>query len=343
MEELVESLSNSVCVSAEETDVFLLHPRYAQYKAKHSNSSQEERRRQWLQNQKEKRLKLFNIHRGIGNIGKVVEKMEFEISKKHSKKTFYKGVPSYKDWIMLSEWLVDIPENFQEEWTCTICPEGKRVLVVAEKGSTCAYSRRGDFLMKFPSALPGGYGKGSNGCTVVDCIWHYPTKTFYLLDVLIWGVPLTDCEAEMRFFWICNKFVELPALMERSPTNRHRILLLHHEPISQLRQMLSVHPAFENNFPKVDGILFYHKESLYTGGKSPLVTWLKPFMIPHFLGIEVAEPYLLEKPLNYPEKPISEVGNKQMETEISNVQLTNKDCSSNKKTNHKENESIKMS
>lgn len=319
MEELAESLSTSVRVSLEDNDVYLLHPRYAQYKAKSSNSSQEERRRQWLQDQKDKRLKLFNLHRGIEQNEKVVEEMEFEISKKHNKKTSYKPEQSYKDWVMMSEWLVDVPANFQEEWVCTICPEGKRVLVVAEKGSTFAYSRRGVFLMKFPSALPGGCGKGSSGYTVVDCIWHHPTKTFYLLDVLIWGVPLTNCEAELRFFWLSNKFLEIPSLKEYSATNRHRILLLQHNPVSQLQEMLSVHPAFADNFPKVDGILFFHKDSLYTGGKSPLVTWLKPFMVPHILGITVAEPYFLEKPLNYPEKPLSDVDSKQMETETSKV------------------------
>jgi len=38
----------------------------------------------------------------------------------------------------------------------------------------------------------------------------------------------------------------------------------------------------------LDGINFYYPESLYTPGESPLVLWLKPFMIPD----------VLQKPVN---------------------------------------------
>lgn len=35
--------------------------------------------------------------------------------------------------LMLSEWLVDVPENFSTNWFMIPCPEGKRCLVVAER------------------------------------------------------------------------------------------------------------------------------------------------------------------------------------------------------------------
>ena len=40
---------------------------------------------------------------------------------------------------------------------------------------------------------------------------------------------------------------------------------------------------------QVDGLLFYHKRTHYTPGKTPLVGWLKPFMIPEILGINLPD------------------------------------------------------
>ena len=36
---------------------------------------------------------------------------------------------------MLSEWMVDIPEDLQEEWLMVVCPVGKRNLVIASNVS----------------------------------------------------------------------------------------------------------------------------------------------------------------------------------------------------------------
>lgn len=51
---------------------------------------------------------------------------------------------------------------------------------------------------------------------------------------------------------------------------------------------------------ELDGINFYHPESLYTIGETPLVLWLKPFMMSDILQIPIND-YLaqLHKPPNY--------------------------------------------
>ncbi|KRY51412.1 Snurportin-1 [Trichinella britovi] len=41
----------------------------------------------------------------------------------------------------------------------------------------------------------------------------------------------------------------------------------------------------------VDGFLFYHKQSMYTPGSTPLVGWLKPFMLGDILKIPLPEEY----------------------------------------------------
>lgn len=48
----------------------------------------------------------------------------------------------------------------------------------------------------------------------------------------------------------------------------------------------------------LDGINFYYPQSLYTPGESPLVLWLKPFMIPEVLRRPVND-QLAVKPPNY--------------------------------------------
>ena len=49
----------------------------------------------------------------------------------------------------------------------------------------------------------------------------------------------------------------------------------------------------------LDGILFYHKLGFYTPKVSPLVGWLKPFMIPEILKANVPEFYLQKRPTSY--------------------------------------------
>ena len=36
---------------------------------------------------------------------------------------------------MLSEWLVDVPLDLEQEWVVVVCPVGKRALVVASRVS----------------------------------------------------------------------------------------------------------------------------------------------------------------------------------------------------------------
>jgi hypothetical protein len=53
------------------------------------------------------------------------------------------------------------------------------------------------------------------------------------------------------------------------------------------------------SFLQIDGILFYHKRTNYTFGSTPLVVWLKPYMLPEMLEVEVSETLLAERPDNY--------------------------------------------
>ena len=52
-------------------------------------------------------------------------------------------------------------------------------------------------------------------------------------------------------------------------------------------------------FLQLDGLLFYHKLTHYTFGPTPLVLWLKAYMMPEILGVQVALYHFAQKPGNY--------------------------------------------
>lgn len=71
-----------------------------------------------------------------------------------------------KDKLMLSEWMREVPLDLQSEWTFTVCPKGRRTLVIAQRGVTSAYRRNGRLTARFPSSLPAGsrrQGKHNKG------------------------------------------------------------------------------------------------------------------------------------------------------------------------------------
>lgn len=102
-------------------------------------------------------------------------------------------------------------------------------------------------------------------------------------------------QAEFRHFWLNSKLEETVGLSTQSKLNQYPILSLPNifcnGNLTNFLQNLS--PSLP-----LDGILFYHREGFYMNGRSPLVTWLKPFMMSEVLGISV--PFELdEKPDGY--------------------------------------------
>lgn len=49
------------------------------------------------------------------------------------KKNKYKIRKDYARMFMLSEWMLEVPQDFAENWYMVPCPVGKRVLLVAQK------------------------------------------------------------------------------------------------------------------------------------------------------------------------------------------------------------------
>ena len=194
---------------------------------------------------------------------------------------------------MLSEWLVDVPADFEENWYMTVCPLGKRCLVVANKGTTIAYSRSGAQINCFPSLIPGGCRRTHNlskEYCILDCIYHESSRTFHVLDLLCWsGHPVCDSDRDFRVYWIKTKLSETKGIHEISRINPYIFAPL--DSFSCSRE--SIESVLSKPWPlEVDGLLFFHKLCHYMAGCSPLCVWLKPHMVTDIIKISVSEEFL---------------------------------------------------
>ncbi|XP_012657269.2 snurportin-1 [Otolemur garnettii] len=274
MEELSQALASSFSVSQDLNSTAAPHPRLSQYKSKYSSLEQSERRRRLLELQKCKRLDYVNHARRLAEDDwtgieseeedkKDDEEMDIDSGKKLPKR--------YANQLMLSEWLIDVPSDLGQEWIVVVCPVGKRALIVASRGSTSAYTKSGYCVNRFSSLLPGGNRQNSTTAkdyTILDCIYSEVNQTYYVLDVMCWrGHPFYDCQ--FKFVGLKN----FPCTPE------------------SLCKVLSMDFPFE-----VDGLLFYHKQTHYSPGSTPLVGWLRPYMVSDVLGVAVPAGPLTTKP-----------------------------------------------
>ncbi|XP_063053837.1 snurportin-1 [Engraulis encrasicolus] len=310
MEDLTNALSASFSVSQDYNSTSKAHPRLAQYKSKFSVLEQGERRRRFLDFQKTKRLNYVNHARRLAVGDWTEEDSENEQTIESDAKP-QEDAPEedmeiqqrtklpkhYANQLMLSEWLVEVPAELETDWLLAVCPVGKRSLVIASKGSTAAYTKSGYCVNRFPSGLPGG-NRHNNAIgkdyTILDCIYSEVDRTYYILDVMCWrGHPVYDCSTEFRFFWLQSKMEEESGLSEITKYNSFRFLRL--ESMWSTKESICQALLKEYTF-SVDGFLFYHKETHYTPGTTPLVTWLKPYMVGDIVEMEVPECPLTQKP-----------------------------------------------
>ncbi|XP_076863040.1 snurportin-1 [Brachyhypopomus gauderio] len=309
MEALTQALSSSFSVSGDPNSTSAPHPRLAQYKSRSSALGQNERRRTFLEQQKEKRLSYVNRARRLadgdwtgldgdedeeksqsqGEEEDEDEAMEIERRRKMPR--------HYANQLMLSEWLVDVPVDLSSDWLLVVCPVGKRALIVASKGSTASYTKSGYCVNRFPSLLPGGNRHNSaigKDYTILDCIYSEVDRTYYILDVMCWrGHPVYDCPTEFRFYWLQSKVEEVEGLSEIGKRNPFRFVSLNS--ISCSTECVQKALAHDYSF-SVDGLLFYHRQTHYTPGSTPLVGWLRPYMVADILGMEVPQCSLTTKP-----------------------------------------------
>ncbi|XP_075161276.1 snurportin-1 [Haematobia irritans] len=264
-----------------------------------NNERQELRRKKLLLEQKNRRLEEQDEQRLLPQI----RKTQCNGRTKYKQHTFQDLYGSDLS-LQFSEWMREKPENL-EDWLMVPCPVGQRCLVVSAKGHTKMFSKNGRFRMSFKSTLPGGGAsiKGGGGFSILDCVYNEDVDTYYVLDVLWYGKQcFLDCETQFRFFWLKSKFEEIEDeganLSEEENIKAFRLLECYDMSNDEvMARALQSYPLWMDNRPKLDGLLFYHKESSYVCGPTPLVCWLFPFMVEDVLQMSVSNQY--EIPPNY--------------------------------------------
>ncbi|CAG9855980.1 unnamed protein product [Phyllotreta striolata] len=275
------------------------HPHAFLYKFKESKFSQNERRLKYLEEQKIRRQELTDKNRElcdlfIKEIEESREDEEMELDSTENRRTnrlYFK--------LMITEWFLDIPEDLEENWFVKLVPEGFRILLVARNQHTFIYNNKGRFLFRIKTNFPGGGNGKENGTTVLDCVCNKKINTVFILDCLFWNSMSTiDSEASFRFYWLANKFKENPELGQFW---KYKFVLVEALPAerSLIQDKMFQTMTVESHSLLYEGITFYHKESQYTFGYTPLATWLASYMLPEKLGIDIPEIYLGKRPQNY--------------------------------------------
>ncbi|XP_015929325.2 snurportin-1 isoform X1 [Parasteatoda tepidariorum] len=303
MEDLIEAFAVSQ-VTTDPNSTAAEHPRFALYKAKNRLSSQDERRRKFLEAQKQKRYDYASHARKLATDewGEEEETEDKENDGMECEEISIKPPRYYKDQLMLSEWLVDVPDDMAALWYLVLCPVGKRSLVVASRGKTKVYTRSGYRVNTFYSLLPGGNWRiegSGRAYTILDCIFDESNKTYYILDVMCWkSHPCYDSDTEFRFYWRNTKIEETPEVKTISDDNQYKFIPLPHYDCDTetLKKTLQDPLPFPS---KLDGLLFYHRKTHYISATTPLVGWLKAYMVPEMLNIEVPSSLCEDKPSGY--------------------------------------------
>ncbi|XP_045539583.1 snurportin-1 [Papilio machaon] len=299
-------------------DLVQIDPRSADRETLYKNwgkfGNQEERRKEILNLQKGSRNDSLDKFRGLFDRSKNIVGNPAHRNEKAAYRPniyvagFNKAPPTYKNVLMMSEWLVEKPEDFNENWYVVPCPKGVRVLVVSDRGITKLYGKHGQFIKEVRTALPGGnpgeYLLRSGNFSVLDAFYLEKNNTLYVLDLLAWNSqPMTNGEAQFRQFWLQTHLQEIEGLHTISKKNKIIIQLLPTVSCDKdsFNAFMMKYPHFESNYPLLDGLLFYHKLANYSAGQTPLVGWLYPYMVREVLGsdIIVNAIYETQRPLNY--------------------------------------------
>ncbi|XP_060066371.1 uncharacterized protein LOC132546666 [Ylistrum balloti] len=306
MDALTAQLAADFSVSSDPNSTAAQHPRFSQYKSRGDALDQNTRRSRILKAQKRQRFDFLCHIRCLSedtwdkaDAESVASNDSMEVQMEGQEVKLRKPGRNYKNQLMMSEWLVEVPDDFAESWCTVICPWGKRCLVVASRGRTTAYSRGGYRISTFSSHLPGG-SKSQPGRfkdnAILDCLFNEAEGTYYVLDIMCWkNHPVYDSETEFRFYWLHSKFSEEAQLCIKSDENPYKFVALPNFPCTQESISEAVNTA---NF-EIDGVLFFHKKTHYTFGSTPLVVWLKPYMLPEILNIQVIDKIMENRPDSY--------------------------------------------
>ncbi|CAH8846734.1 unnamed protein product [Trichobilharzia szidati] len=292
------------------------HPRLSLYKNKGRAVDQERRWRQQLAKLRSKkdRSNHFDCNRFTLNNDENL-KHPWASNEPPSGCSKIKSWRRHSKFLMLAEWLLFMPPNFTEEYSLKLCPKGRHVFVKASEGETNVYTRNGHHFLSTVSRLPGG-GLGqsdrqnSSYMTLLDCIlWSAEDnvnidcesegsvdKQLYVIDIIYMrSTVYSQLSFRERSVWMETYLKPQIEEFSESDPLRFHIVPSHRCDTESMQNAFSSMPSYE-----VDGVLFYHDDVTYEPGATPLVNWLKPYMLPEwFPNIKFHPDYMKDMPSDY--------------------------------------------
>ncbi|UJR16497.1 hypothetical protein I4U23_003399 [Adineta vaga] len=234
-----------------------------------SLSNQKERRNEVLKQQKEKREQIISQLRFTTKDDELIDDNKPQWPPRQHRKNVSTICPIE---MMLAEWLFSIPDDFSS-WFAIPCPRGQRCLVVVQSNRTYVYGKYNNLMWTMYTSLPKQ--------TILYCIYDKRSSIYHILDLIMWNGQdySVQFECQCRFFM-------LTSLSDDTRLKSHFQIL----PRMKLEDK-------EDLIAAEDGYLFYHPLGDYEPGYSPLVCWLKPFMIEEILRIKLTYP--VNKPVGY--------------------------------------------
>ncbi|KAL1246154.1 Snurportin-1 [Trichinella spiralis] len=303
--EVTQLLEANAAVSGNMYSTYRAHPLFSKINRNlRARELQKNRRIKYLNEQKEKREKQLDVLRQISiGIAKADADVEMEDASACSQ-TELPNETTVACGVMESEWMVDVPDDLETNWLLVPCPMGKRCLLISNGKYCQLISRSNRKIRTIKCNLPAG--------SKLDCIWRFEDNIIYILDIIAWrNMPVTDCDTEFRFYWCKEKIKDWKEnLVMKYFSKEEYDKMTDEQRDAYLKSVnpiwLEVLPNFSSDAATltntlvekcwqftcpVDGFLFYHKQSMYTPGSTPLVGWLKPFMLGDILKIPLPEEY----------------------------------------------------
>ncbi|CAH8846737.1 unnamed protein product [Trichobilharzia szidati] len=265
------------------------HPRLSLYKNKGRAVDQERRWRQQLAKLRSKkdRSNHFDCNRFTLNNDENL-KHPWASNEPPSGCSKIKSWRRHSKFLMLAEWLLFMPPNFTEEYSLKLCPKGRHVFVKASEGETNVYTRNGHHFLSTVSRLPGG-GLGQSD--------RQNSSYMTLLDCILWSAEDNvniDCESEGS---VDKQLYVIDIIYMRSTV--YSQLSFRERSVWMETYLKPQIEEFSESDP-VDGVLFYHDDVTYEPGATPLVNWLKPYMLPEwFPNIKFHPDYMKDMPSDY--------------------------------------------
>jgi len=168
-----------------------------------------------------------------------------------------------QDYLTSPESMLEVPVDLASSWSCMARPFGKRCLLSSScRGMAVSKTLDGNILHTFASDLP-------RDC-VLDCVFSEEQDAYIVCDLLKWkGADQRLTTREFRCYWLQTKLSEIDVSRVTS-TNECAIRSGLFYSCADRQSLMTAYEQAQVAHNQA-GLLFFHNESDYERGLTPLV------------------------------------------------------------------------